>query len=1047
MIKKLVFISISLFIFIGLSVAQKVDTEQLKGIKIRNVGPAGMSGRVTCIDVVLDHPDHIYVGTASGGVWESTNGGINWKPIFDDQDLQAIGSIAINQQNPNEIWVGTGEGNPRNSMNTGRGIYRSIDGGKNWEMMGLQNTRTIHRIIIHPQNPDIIIVGSLGSIWGPNPERGVYRSEDGGESWKKVLYEDQETGCADLVIDPNNPDKLIAAMWTFGRKPWTFNSGGAGSGIYISYDAGVNWEKKTEEDGLPKGDLGRIGLSFAPSKKDMVYALVEAKTNGLYKSIDGGENWSMVSEENIGGRPFYYSDIFVDPSNENRIFNLHSTMTLSEDGGKTFSQLLGYVGFTGVHPDHHAFWIHPTNPDYIIEGNDGGLNISRDRGQSWQFINNLPVGQFYHVNYDMAIPYNIMGGMQDNGSWVGPSSTWKRGGIRNSDWQEVFFGDGFDVVPHPSNPDIVYAMSQGGNVARINKVTGKNNFIKPVHPEGDELRFNWDAAIAQDPFNDCGLYYGSQFVHYSTDCGNSWEIISPDLTTNDSLKQLQHLSGGLTIDDTQAENHTTIIAIEPSPVDNQVIWVGTDDGHLQLTTDGGQSWKELSEELPGFEAGSWIPQVFASTRNAGEAFVVVNDYRRNNWDSYLYHTTDYGKKFERLITNPDVDGYVQSFVQDPQVENLLFAGTDYGLYFSIDKGDTWTKWTNNYPSVPTRDLKIHPREHDLIIGTFGRAFWVLDDIIPFRELAESAGSVLDKPMHAFAAKHAYMVEGVRSVTGARFIANAEYDATNKSYMPSLRLWIHPDSVAERSKDKIKIQVKDESGDVIRTYTRNAQKGINNVRWSMEMDGVRFISRRPTRKDSDLPGGMRVAPGNYELVFSYKDQKDSTTIELLPDPRYPFDQAGHDASIAYAEQVYETIDLGYRAFEQMKADKKAIKQVKNMYYQFDKDTKTTLDSLIKEINTEMADIEELFMQEEGLKGIQRENNNISGYVWMTMRYMGDSDWSQGPSQMTQVMYKKLEDSIQEAVDRIDGLHANQWKTFTDTVENAPKTLFEEREALN
>ena len=1047
MIKKLVFISISLFIFTGLSVAQKVDTEQLKGINIRNVGPAGMSGRVTCIDVVLDHPDHIYVGTASGGVWESTNGGINWKPIFDDQDLQAIGSIAINQQNPNEIWVGTGEGNPRNSMNTGRGIYRSIDGGKNWEMMGLQNTRTIHRIIIHPQNPDIIIAGSLGSIWGPNPERGVYRSENGGASWKKVLYEDQETGCADLVIDPNNPDKLIAAMWTFGRKPWTFNSGGAGSGIYISFDAGLNWEKKTEEDGLPKGDLGRIGLSFAPSKKDMVYALVEAKTNGLYKSTDGGENWSLVSEENIGGRPFYYSDIFVDPSNENRIFNLHSTMTLSEDGGKTFSQLLGYVGFTGVHPDHHAFWIHPTNPDYIIEGNDGGLNISRDRGQSWQFINNLPVGQFYHVNYDMAVPYNIMGGMQDNGSWVGPSSTWKRGGIRNSDWQEVFFGDGFDVVPHPSNPDIVYAMSQGGNVARINKVTGKNNFIKPVHPEGDELRFNWDAAIAQDPFNDCGLYYGSQFVHYSTDCGNSWEIISPDLTTNDSLKQLQHLSGGLTIDDTQAENHTTIIAIEPSPVDNQVIWVGTDDGHLQLTTDGGQTWTELSEELPGFEAGSWIPQVFASTRNAGEAFVVVNDYRRNNWDSYLYHTTDYGKKFERLITNPDVDGYVQSFVQDPQVENLLFAGTDYGLYFSIDKGDTWTKWTNNYPSVPTRDLKIHPREHDLIIGTFGRAFWVLDDIIPFRELAESAGSVLDKPMHAFAAKHAYMVEGVRSVTGARFIADAEYDATNKSYMPSLRLWIHPDSVAEKSKDKIKIQVKNESGDVIRTYTRNAQKGINNIRWSMEMDGVRFISRRPTRKDSDLPGGMRVAPGNYELVFSYKDQKDSTTIELLPDPRYSFDQAGHDASIAYAEQVYKTIDLGYRAFEQMKADKKAIKQVKNMYYQFDKDTKSTLDSLIKEINTEMADIEELFMQKEGLKGIQRENNNISGYGWMTMRYMDDSDWSQGPSQMTQVMYKKLKDSIQEAVDRIDSLHANQWKTFTETVENAPKTLFEEREALN
>ena len=1046
MIKKLVFISLCIFFAFQSTKAQSVDIEKLKGITIRNVGPAGMSGRVTCIDVVLDEPDHIYIGTASGGVWESTNGGINWSPIFDDEALQAIGSIAINQQNPNEIWVGTGEGNPRNSMNTGKGIYKSIDGGKTWKLMGLEASRTIHRIIIHPQNPDVVIIGALGSIWGEHPERGVFRTEDGGKTWNKTLYVDNETGCADLVLDPNNPNKLIAGMWSFGRKPWTFNSGGEGSGLYLSYDAGKTWERKSDEDGLPKGNLGRIGLSFAPSKKNMAYALVEAKTNGLYKTVDGGESWSLVSEENIGNRPFYYSDIFVDPSNENRIFNLHSTVTLSEDGGKSFSQLLGYVGFNGVHPDHHAFWIHPTNPDYVIEGNDGGVNISRDRGKTWQFINNLPVGQFYHVNYDMAIPYNIMGGMQDNGSWVGPSSTWKRGGIRNSDWQEVFFGDGFDVVPHPSNPDIVYAMSQGGNVARIDKVTGKNNFIKPVHPEGLELRFNWDAAIAQDPNNDCGLYFGSQFVHYSTDCGNSWTIISPDLTTNDSLKQLQHLSGGLTIDDTQAENHTTILAIEPSAVDKNVIWVGTDDGNLQLTTDGGTSWKNLANKLPDFEEGSWIPQIFASKTNAGEAFVVVNDYRRNNWDSYLYHTTDYGKKFTRIIDNTKVDGYVQSFVQDPVEENLLFAGTDYGLYFSIDKGENWTKWTNGYPSVPTRDLKIHPREHDLIIGTFGRSLWVMDDILPFRALAQTSGKVLEEPIHAFDAKHAYMVEGVRSVDGARFIADAEYDAPNKTYAPVLRLWIQPDSVAEKSKKKIKIEVKDASGELIRTYTRRASKGINNIYWNMSMDGTRYISRRPVREDSDLPSGMRVAPGTYEVVFTYGDMKDSSIVELKADPRYPFNEDAYQRMIAYSKDVQETIDLGFRAFEQVKASKKAMKNVKSMYYQFDKDTKTTLDSLAKDMKKELATIEELFMQKDGLKGIQRENNNITGYSWMTMSYMEDSDWTIGASQMTELMYAKLKDSIEEAVEKINNFHNGPWKTYMDHVENAPKTIFEEREEL-
>jgi photosystem II stability/assembly factor-like uncharacterized protein len=577
---------ITLLLLSGMAFGQPIDVEQLKGLKIRNIGPAGMSGRVTTIDVVLSEPDIIYAGTASGGVWKSTSGGIDWKPIFDEEATQSVGALAINQHNPSVVWVGTGEGNPRNSHNSGGGIYRSLDAGRNWQLMGLEATRNIHRVIIHPDDPNTVYVAALGSIWGTNPERGVYKTTDGGETWEKILYVNESVGCADLVIDPSNPNKLIAAMWEYGRKPWTFNSGGEGSGMYVTHDGGKTWEERTEKDGLPKGKLGRMGLAIAPSKPNVVYALIEGeKENAIYRSDDGGFSWKKRGTRNIGSRPFYYADIFVDSKNENRLYSIFSLVNKSEDGGKTFVTLLPYYG---VHPDHHAWWIHPDDPNYIIDGNDGGLNISRDGGESWRFIENIPVAQFYHINYDMSIPYRVGGGMQDNGSWVGPSMALEAGGIRNSAWQEIFFGDGFDVVFHPTKKNMAYGMSQGGNVGLVDMETGKSTFIRPTHPDSVELRFNWNAAIAQDPFNDCGVYYGSQFLHKSLDCGQSWEILSPDLTTNDTTKQKQNASGGLTIDATGAENYTTITAIAPSPVDDKVIWVGTDDGNLQLTRDGGR---------------------------------------------------------------------------------------------------------------------------------------------------------------------------------------------------------------------------------------------------------------------------------------------------------------------------------------------------------------------------------------------------------------------------------------------------------------------------
>ncbi len=614
----------------SVSFSQKVDMSIFGEMKARSIGPAGMSGRVTCIDVIESDPNTIFIGTASGGVWKSTSGGATWEPIADTIGTLNIGSLAIQQSNPSVIWVGTGEGNPRNSQSSGFGLYRTLDGGKNWELMGLENTRNIHRVIVHPSDPNTVWVGAQGPAWGDNENRGVYKTTDGGKTWKNVLKGAAGVGIADLVIDPNNPNKLIASMWEFRRNPWTFNSGGEGSGMFITHDGGETWVERTEKDGLPKGNLGRMGLAIAPSNSERVYALIEAEKNEVYRSDDGGFNWVSVSkDENAFNRPFYYSDIFVDPENENRVYSLWSRVSQSEDGGKTWKVIIPYYS---VHPDNHAFWIHPNDPSYIILGNDGGMAISRDRADTWRHIENLPLAQYYHINVDNELPYNVYGGMQDNGSWRGPGYLWSRNGIRNVYFEGLSGGDGFDVVPDPDDASRYgYSMSQQGYVQRYDLKTGYSKGIRPTIADTIELRFNWNAPIAQDATDNNTIYFGSQFVHKSSDKGDSWTTISPDLTTNDTSKQQQLKSGGLTFDVTGAENYTTLTCINPSKKDNQVIWVGSDDGRLSLTQDGGKTWKSLEGKLPGMPKGAWIPQIHPSNHDVNEAFVVVNDYRRNDW--------------------------------------------------------------------------------------------------------------------------------------------------------------------------------------------------------------------------------------------------------------------------------------------------------------------------------------------------------------------------------------------------------------------------------
>ena len=1030
------FLLLFIFVFTVSNAQEQFSPSWLKNTPARNIGPGGMSGRVTTIDVVLSNPDVIYAGTASGGVWKSTSGGINWFPIFDDQVTASIGAIAIQQSNPDVIWVGTGEGNPRNSLNGGYGIFKSLDGGKTWKSMGLEKTRHIHRIIIDPSTPTTVYVAAIGSPWGEHQERGIYKTVDGGKNWKKVLYQNPKTGAADLVIDPNNPNKLIAAMWEHKRDPWFFNSGGKGSGLFISYDGGENWKEKTEEDGLPAGELGRVGLAIAKNKPNVVYALVEAKKNALYKSVDGGEKWKKVNDKNdIGNRPFYYSDIRVDPQNENRIYSVFTYVNVSEDGGKNFTQLMPAYGVSnGVHPDHHAWWIHPDDGNFMIDGNDGGLNITRDGGKSWRFVGNIPVAQFYHISVDNEIPYNVYGGMQDNGSWRGPAYTWRVQGIRNSYWQEIAFGDGFDVVPDLDDSRFGYAMSQQGYVSRYDWKTGNNYSVRPTHPDPDiRLRFNWNAAIGQDPFDNNTVYFGSQFVHKSTDKGLTWEVISPDLTTNDPEKQNQSESGGLTLDATGAENHCTLLVIEPSPLERDMLWVASDDGQVHYTQDGGNNWTEVTKNLKGLPQGSWITQIKASNKNKGEALLVANDYRRFNYTPYAYRTTNYGKTWKRIVDTNDVASYALSIVEDPETANLLFLGTDDGLYFSLNAGEKWQKMDPKvFPTVSTKDLVIHPREHDLIIGTFGRAAWILDDIRPLRAFAKANGT-LEGDAQLFSPPPAYLA-AYQQPTGSRFGADAMYHGENRKYGAMFTYYYKaPSANASQTKDSLSLKIY--NGDrLIRTLKRKAPKetGLHRWYWNMDEKGV----ERPRRKARAMkrePSGVGVLPGEYLAVLEAPTHQNTVTIEVRVDPRIEHDLDGMKAQYDALKSLENMTAVAAKAVKQLTASKETLSDYQKRLAKKDKEVHKELIDECKSASKEITTLVDLFLgKEDKRQGIVRNpESTVMTRIGLARRYVASRPSGLNTTEDLLIAHATTE--INAALKQVNDFYAKAWPTLKTKIE--------------
>jgi photosystem II stability/assembly factor-like uncharacterized protein/uncharacterized protein YoxC len=868
--------------------------------------------------------------------------------------VSSIGAVAINQSNPNIVWIGTGEATPRNSVGVGRGVYLTIDGGKTWEFLGLEKTEKISKIFLHPDDPDVAYVGAMGTTWGENPERGVYKTEDGGKTWKKILFVDNKTGVADMAMDPKNPNKIIAAMWEHRRWPWFFKSGGPGSGLYITVNGGKTWKKLTDKDGLPMGELGRMGIAFSANKPEIVYALVEAKKSVLLRSTDGGFNWQVVNNESdVGNRPFYYHRIWVNPANENILYMLHSRMRISEDAGKTFRSL---TGFGQAHSDFHAMWIHPDGERMVV-GNDGGVVISTNRGKSWRFVKNLPLGQFYHVSFDMEMPYNVYGGLQDNGSWVGPAYVLKERALYDYLWKTVGGGDGFDTEPDPEKPGAGYGMSQGGNLYYFDTTLGTSRGIVPTESDVKH-RYHWNAGFAVDPFKPATIYLGSQFVHRSPDKGRTWEIISPDLTTNDPEKQKQAESGGLTLDVTNAENHTTILCIAPSPVQEGVIWVGTDDGNLQVTRDDGKTWQLVSKDLTSGKKrkappATWIPHVEASKFDAATAYVVFDDHRRSNWTTYVYVTHDFGKTWKSLAT-PEIDGFVHVIKEDTVKKNLLFLGTEFGLFVSLDGGKSWMKWTHGVPTVPVRDLAVHPRENDLIIGTHGRSIYIIDDISPLREMTED---VAKKKLHLFKVQDAYQFQQGRL---AAYLSpgDASYAGQNRRMgacftyflIPSERKTEEPESAERdemrqqmmarmrqmgrmtqfrgagimRPSSRVDFIIEDSQGKAVARLNGTENKGINRAYWNFREQEPRTAAAGQTR--GFRSGGMTVLPGEYTVKLRYDGQEVSQKFTVKTDPRIDVDLDVLKANYERGKKAQSLSNTINSAGQQIDETKKAIQTI-------------------------------------------------------------------------------------------------------------------------
>jgi photosystem II stability/assembly factor-like uncharacterized protein len=865
-----------------------IDSGIVSGLGVRNIGSAAMSGRVSAVAGFDDGGmTTLYVGAASGGVWRSIDGGTTFKPVFDREGTQSIGAITIDPSNPKTVWVGTGESWTRNSVSIGDGIYKSTDGGATWQNMGLPESERIARILVHPKNGDVVYACVPGKLWSDSAARGLYKTVDGGKHWSLVLNgPNPSTGCSGLTMDPKNPDVLFAGLWDFRRKGWTFRSGGegpndvSGSGLYRTTDGGSTWTlvSGNSNPGLPPGPWGRVEVEIAPSDPNVVYAVIEGRDAALYRSSDGGRTWEQRDKSsNMVWRPFYFSRLVVDPTNPDRLFKPDLQLIVSEDGGRSFAVTQGES-----HADWHDLWIDPQNPKHVVGGNDGGFWLSYDGGSRWWKANNLPISQFYHVAVDDQDPYQVYGGLQDNSSWVGDSSY--PGGITNQRWENLYGGDGFWVQVDPSDPTWVYAESQGGFIGRVNRKTHASRDIQPKARYKEKLRYNWNTPIAVSPTQKGTVYIGAQFLFRSRDHGDTWERISPDLTTNDPSKQKQEESGGITVDNSVAEMHTTIYSISESPLDAKTIWVGTDDGNVQLTRDAGRTWTNLTPNVAGLPPASWVSWVEASRFDKGTAYATFDRHTFGDMTPWVYRTTDYGKTWTRIVgPGSGVRGYAHVVKEDAVKRQLLFVGTELGLWISVDGGATWAEFKpHDFPAVAVRDVAVQAREGDLVLATHGRGIWIVDDLTPLRALTPDVLTKTAAFLPGRDAQERMPANGGWSDGDAWYAGrNAPGGAVITYYQRSRHMF-----------GALKLEILDAKGKVLDTLDPTARRGINRVAWTMQLKPPR-VPRAASVAPASFQG-PRVLPGTYTVRLTKGGKTYDSKLVIGLDRRAPYDAAGRKA---------------------------------------------------------------------------------------------------------------------------------------------------------
>ena len=875
----------------------RYDAATVSGLPARNIGSATMSGRIAAVDAVEENGRiTVFVGAASGGVWKSVNGGTTYKPVFDREDVQSIGAVAIDPSHSKIVWVGTGEGWTRNSVSVGDGVYKSTDGGENWSNVGLKDSEHIAKILVNPSDSNDVLVCALGHLWDDNDERGVYQTNDGGKTWKKVLAgANGSSGCAMIARSPQEPKTIYAAMWDFRRQGWTFRSGGPGSGLFKSTDGGVHWSEINDGNakGLPPKPYGRIAVQVAPSKPQVVYANIEAeKGRGLYRSDDGGANWTKLDASNyMVWRPFYFGNLIVDPKDENKLFKPDLILLLSNDGGKTFN-----VVSSSDHGDFHDVWISPKNPNIVIAGDDGGLWRSEDGGNRWKHQMNLPVSQFYHVSTDNADPYHVYGGLQDNSSWVGDSSY--PGGVSNSRWENMYGGDGFWMFEDTSDPDYIYAEAQGGEIGRVNRYTHETRSLKPWPNYGEKkLRFNCNTPIHMSPNEKGTIYIGAQFLFRSRDHGQSWDRISPDLTTNDPEKQKQEESGGVTIDNSSAEMYTTIYSISESPKNGQIIWVGTDDGNVQITRDGAKTWTNVVGNITGLGKNSWVTAIEASRFDEGTAYATLDRHVFGDKNPYVYKTIDYGQTWTALPAQESgVRGYAHVIKEDTVNRNLLFLGTEFGLWISVDGGQHWAQYKgSDFPAAPVDDLVLQARESDLVLATHGRGIWIVDDISPLRTLTPEMMAKEASLIPGRAAVQYFDVDGGWPEGDETFRGRSRpADAQITYYQKGRHIF-----------GDLKIELFDQDGKLVDTVSGGKHRGLNRSGWGMR---VRPPAVAPAASALfEAAQGPRVLPGTYTVKLTKGDKTYTEELKIAIDPRAKYSLDERKAQFDLSMKVYKELE--------------------------------------------------------------------------------------------------------------------------------------------